>query len=541
MLFNVIARSLRLKLLLVFILLLFAFIAIHAFIRVFWILPQFSALEAASDLKDAQRVVAAFDRIYDELETVVYDNAVWDELYHVIKKENKHYLRENYFLAESFSSLKINGMHFYSPEFESIDYLILDNLQKPLQNSIFINPTEEIKNSALISSSDVLNNQRAPVFKRGLINDESNIIMFVSGSVMPSNEKGDIAGTMLVWRYVDERVTKLLRQILQSEISLLSLTGEGSIPETAFHVRELELGKNFRNRDNNVYLLFDDLEGIPSLMVSYRAPKRMFEDSWLENSLVAAILASFTLLIFLFFLLNEMLISPLKRLRNTIRKVMNEGDYEGTTSIHRQDEIGRLAHLIDILFEKVLSQQKQLVAHNIELRELSDTDELTGIANRRALKNYIERVGRELDESGIKLSFLMVDVDHFKLFNDEYGHKAGDQALRAVAQTMTEYTRESIDLVARYGGEEFAVLLMNIDQDKAVKVATKLCRAIENLKVENRASPTSHYLTISIGITFSDSVRNCSSETMFQMADRALYQAKKEGRNRVVYLPCKID
>jgi diguanylate cyclase (GGDEF)-like protein len=181
------------------------------------------------------------------------------------------------------------------------------------------------------------------------------------------------------------------------------------------------------------------------------------------------------------------------------------------------------AHTLD----QLRAYQKQLEEANARLEERSLTDKLTGVANRagfdRRLHEEIERCKRY----GSRLSLLMIDVDHFKSYNDSHGHLAGDEALAAVALTMQEICRP-VDLIARYGGEEFAVILPTTDQTGAVQTAERLRKAIAATPVGNG------FLTVSIGTTTLDSTDKTSRQ-LIQEADKALYEAKGAGRNRVMH------
>jgi diguanylate cyclase (GGDEF)-like protein len=185
-----------------------------------------------------------------------------------------------------------------------------------------------------------------------------------------------------------------------------------------------------------------------------------------------------------------------------------------------------------------------------ELRRLTTTDPLTGIANRRAFEEALDQEWRRMMRHQTALSLLMIDVDYFKRFNDRYGHVAGDQCLRVVAQALSRRTRRAGELAARYGGEEFAVLLPHVDIVDAEKLAELISASIREQEFPHEGSEVSPYITVSIGVgTIADlpkfaaalsregalpSASLPSAMALVEMADHALYQAKIAGRNRVV-------
>jgi diguanylate cyclase (GGDEF)-like protein len=185
-----------------------------------------------------------------------------------------------------------------------------------------------------------------------------------------------------------------------------------------------------------------------------------------------------------------------------------------------------------------------------ELRRLTTIDPLTGIANRRAFAEALDEEWRRMMRHRTALSLLMIDVDYFKRFNDRYGHVAGDQCLRTVAQTLARRARRAGELAARYGGEEFAVLLPHIDIEDAGKLAEVIAAAIRELEIPHEGSEVARCLTVSIGAaTIADLPKFAAAMSregalpsaslpgamaLVEMADHALYQAKIAGRNRVV-------
>ena len=168
------------------------------------------------------------------------------------------------------------------------------------------------------------------------------------------------------------------------------------------------------------------------------------------------------------------------------------------------------------------------------IQRLSYLDGLTGIPNRRRFDEILLKEWRRLMRSGKPLSIVMCDNDYFKLYNDTYGHQKGDQCLKEVASTLKTSLKRPDDLVARYGGEEFVVILPETDCAGAVKLAETLRSSIENLKLTHEKSSVSHFVTISLGVSTTIPDPGDSPDRLISKADQALYQAKKEGRNRVM-------
>jgi diguanylate cyclase (GGDEF)-like protein len=166
------------------------------------------------------------------------------------------------------------------------------------------------------------------------------------------------------------------------------------------------------------------------------------------------------------------------------------------------------------------------------LRALTLTDGLTGVANRRAFDERLDAEWRRCQRAQASMALLLVDVDHFKAYNDHFGHQAGDSCLVKVGAAMKRCAARPEDLVARYGGEEFAILLPQLDRHGARGVAGKLLAELAHQAIPHPASPTSAHLTISIGVAALTPATNGTPATLVQAADGALYEAKASGRNR---------
>ena len=164
------------------------------------------------------------------------------------------------------------------------------------------------------------------------------------------------------------------------------------------------------------------------------------------------------------------------------------------------------------------------------LKRQSSLDGLTGLPNRRAFDELIEQEWRRGARLKTKLSLIMLDVDHFKQFNDHYGHLAGDDCLRQVGQELASVGR-SIDFVGRYGGEEFACILPHTDLQGAEKVAERLKKAIVGLGITHEYSSAAPQVTISMGVATALPVNERSPEELIDAADKMLYEAKDSGRN----------
>lgn len=179
---------------------------------------------------------------------------------------------------------------------------------------------------------------------------------------------------------------------------------------------------------------------------------------------------------------------------------------------------------------------KELAGANERLTALSMLDGLTGIANRRKLDEYMTREWRNARRERSPITFLMIDIDFFKSFNDIYGHLRGDECLKIISSILVDNVKRGGDLVARYGGEEFAMVLPNTDSAGGQAVADNIFAKLEAVKIPHAASAIGPYVTVSMGVATMIPEANSNYTSLIDKADEALYEAKRCGRcRRVVY------
>jgi diguanylate cyclase (GGDEF)-like protein len=166
------------------------------------------------------------------------------------------------------------------------------------------------------------------------------------------------------------------------------------------------------------------------------------------------------------------------------------------------------------------------------IAEFAENDALTGTKNRRVFDEHLDRLWKRAIEDGRTIAVLLIDVDHFKKYNDRYGHQAGDGALRRVAETLQRFADRPLDVLARYGGEEFAVVLNDTDNRQAAHIADRMCRAVGDLAIE-QCDGVSGRVTISVGVAALAPAAGRDPRGALQLADQALYEAKVRGRNRI--------
>ncbi|OEF97495.1 diguanylate cyclase [Desulfuribacillus alkaliarsenatis] len=205
---------------------------------------------------------------------------------------------------------------------------------------------------------------------------------------------------------------------------------------------------------------------------------------------------------------------------------------------HEENEIvyGEIQRLNELLEQKVIERTEELEIVNARLEELLRIDALTEIPNRKAFDEQLEREWNRSIREQEPLSLMMLDIDCFKQYNDNYGHIQGDLCLKNIASALVSSLLRTTDFVARYGGEEFIILLPNTDKKGAITKANTVLKQIANLRLKHDYSVVTDYVTVSIGVNTIVASALDSSEDFIKDADLAMYQAKANGRNSVFHI-----
>ncbi|PKO91960.1 MAG: sensor domain-containing diguanylate cyclase [Betaproteobacteria bacterium HGW-Betaproteobacteria-1] len=219
------------------------------------------------------------------------------------------------------------------------------------------------------------------------------------------------------------------------------------------------------------------------------------------------------------------------------RALTSSGDYVWIRDVVHvaRKENGEVDSLIGFMFD--ISERKkteqELLTLQKKLEELSFKDGLTGIANRRMFDSILETEWADARRNQSPISLIMLDIDYFKQYNDEYGHIQGDVCLTRVAGILNSASSRPRDFVARIGGEEFAIILPETDEASARKVAERCRIAIEQEKIPHAKSGVSDYLTLSMGLSTAIPGQSDTALSLVEQADKSLYQAKNQGRDRI--------
>lgn len=359
------------------------------------------------------------------------------------------------------------------------------------------------------------------------------------GQVFITDDTGLLIASSLGGKFyelVDNKSQLILAKDFDSPLIQAALT----LPNEGSKLKDFKV-------DGEIYYL--GVEGFHDFNMNWNIYVILAEDDFLAGMKSATkqtglvMILSFVLFILLAVWIAKWVTKPILLL-NQAANELTQGKWLGIIDDGREDELGELSRSFNIMGKKLT----ELVSHlevevdlrTIELQErnemlegLSFLDGLTGIANRRKFDTALESSWQLAYRQQMPLSLIMLDIDFFKNYNDTYGHQAGDDCLKAIASLLNKKARRLSDLVARYGGEEFVIIVQSPESlSKVVDFAEDIRKSVENLKIEHVASPFKD-VTLSLGIVYAIPTKDVSSIAFIERADKALYQAKNGGRNRI--------
>lgn len=480
-----------------------------------------AALEQAEATGDLRRVLVAFEGQAQNLSGVLRSWANWTDLYDHVRQPSSA------FRAEELNTEALAVAQFDWLALQDAQGRFIDLVEVPRPDG-----SQPAKREVEAQSSSYATHF-ASVDRRpgcGLSRVAQQLALVCHSPMYRSDGTGEHVGIIIIGRWVD---TNMLAQVvLQTGRNVqLLLRDPGSapaqMPRTGGPLFGVDKPTIAEEPDRlllsvPVTSLFGRVVGELRMEWPRRdmveAGERLVKT---QRAMVLLVVVSGALLVLL---LDQLVVKRLARLRHELAQVMDEGNWHGSVTQRGRDEIGELAGFFNQLLDLVRRQMG-------ELRNLSTTDALTSLPNRRAFDERLNYLLVRHARQTRAAALIVLDVDHFKPYNDTLGHPAGDEALKAIARCLQTTVRRQLDMPARVGGEEFGVLLEDAGTEGALATAEAIRSAVQALAIPHPEGANLPYLSVSAGVaTFRP---GDTAEALYQRADTALYAAKQAGRNRV--------
>ena len=485
-----------------------------------WVIfPSLHQEERAVVTNELERIEAGLDASKNTLLAQARDWAIWDDTYAFVQGNNPGYPDTN-FSQQMFEELHYQLMIFFNAQGEL--YFLAGINPATGQYHTCRSVEGECRWLADLVHAMQTSIKEDPQQRKSVLYAGFSPLIVASNPILRTDESGPPQGWLFKVRSMDadwlssiERSTGLT--------TTLSVVHDREDDDIAFDITGNTI---FAQRFLTTYPSNEQIAlGVKLKRTSYLASLATFRYVLLWTACLMLLVIGVVLL-----LLEKIILKPLKILTSFTQQI--SVDMTGTNRLlKRVDELGILARA----YQQQLKRQQQL---NAELIQLSTHDPLTELANRRLFDQRLQEAVSHALISAQPLSVMMIDIDHFKLFNDHYGHTEGDSCLRRVAQTMHDVATAHGFFIARTGGEEFSAILPATSATQAMEKSQAISHAVDQLRYPHQLSPVAPYVSVSIGISQLNKDATMTPSELMSTADQALYAAKAAGRHRsMVYTP----
>lgn len=491
----------------------------------FLIFPGFIRLEGQEAQQNIQRINNAIAQEIRTLDTTNLDWANWDDTIVFIETADEGFLKSN-LIGNIVEDLNLHYLQFLTLDAENRWQGSTANLTKA--------DITELDRLIQLTAEDSLLDFNA---RKGLVSLAGRPFILSLRPVLTSTGKGPNRGLVVMGKFVD---IDALQEQTKVIFSLSSLSKKQSEAMLSGILAEIKTGNLYPIRKTNqhkfaMHALLKDINGKEAFILHTTYPRVITNQGLrlVNNAMFFSTIGALALLILYLFLLSRVILNPIHSLTIHVRKIIQSQDYSKKIGMGRKDDIGLLATAFDQLLAKIQVQTNALITANKQLEDMTLTDPLTEIANRRKLDIFLAEEWIRLSRQQEPMTLIMADIDHFKLYNDSYGHDKGDTCLKRVARILAACCHRPADLVSRFGGEEFVILLPDTDSKGGQRVASNMCQALIAEQIEHKASLTAPFVTMSLGVATITPNDKQDGDTLLKAADDALYNAKNQGRNQV--------
>jgi diguanylate cyclase (GGDEF)-like protein len=525
-------------------------------IQYYIIFPSFLELEKLEAKENLQRSIHSITREIDHIDSLCHDWAAWDDTYDFIKSNSEDYIESNLGI-ETFVDNDLSLVYFYDTN-GSVFWGKAYDLNNEEEISIHDFSRDSLPQNHPLVKMDMTVSELADTSVTGIIITDNGPMMVSSRPIITSKNEGPIRGYLIMGQFLNDDLIKSLTE--QTRVNFTIYTKLNSPGKTIKTAKE-KLNDSFsyyieltNDKRLNIYTTYPDIAGNPAFLIKTTIPRDIVLSGLktLRFALISLLMAGICVVAVILYLLQRMIFNPITQLTNHTLSIGKTGNFSARLNMKRTDEIGTLGREFDRMVEMIEQQttvmelvneeltkdiakrikaEEALQEANQMLENLAMLDGLTQIANRRRFDEFLVMEWKRMMRAAKPLSLIICDVDFFKLYNDQYGHLAGDDCLRLIAQSIKSQVKRSSDFAARYGGEEFAIILPETNKTGALNIAESIREGIRQLKIPHASSAVDEYVTLSLGVSTLVPIPELSHDSLVDLADKALYEAKASGRN----------
>jgi len=499
-------------------------IVVNLFVLRSVLFTRFIELEEAYIYDNLVRVEKAVSQELEHLSKLNIDWASWDDSYEFILTKDPDYIKSN-LTEDALSTLSLNFIYFIDNQGGIVWGQTID-LKTKEEMSI-----DEFSEGRFTADNPLTGNTTPQMGTKGIIHTSAGPALVSTMPILHSNSTGSRRGWIIMGSLLNEDAIEKLGK--QTQLTL-SIPANVPFKTRVDGLKKLSNVTFYEVRDSEAIHGYTFIKGISEdqgVVLQADMAREIYKKGEITIRYMAIMISVTMVLVFLFLsvLLQRFIVTPITQLTHHILELERTRDLElrlPQKEVECKDEASILATRVNRLLDTIEEMHKKLV-------DDARIDPLTMLANRRSYKEHLTIEWQRLLRTGGQLSVIMCDIDHFKLYNDHYGHQKGDECLVMVAELIRKIPRRAYDLVARYGGEEFVLIMPEASLDNAVSLAEKIKQAVLNQHIAHEASPTGPWVTLSLGVASTTVVKGTNHEDLVKQADNALYTAKRQGRNRV--------
>ena len=481
--------------------------------RLFIVHPALIESTIEQHQNDIKAVFAAYETEKVNLLRFTSDWAKWDEAYEFTHTKNHNFIKRNF--TGSFLDSGIDAVGILSKNGE----LLYGGINT---STAFT----KVKNLAELSPDLELEQLIAEDENFGFIRVNNELGYFASSHIQDTNQERPVNGTLIFIQILKsdffERISYISKASFThydvNEIDLMGLSSEPLISNT--EINEHTLSEQY-------YIWVSNSIKKPFGLIEIKYPKNSIPKHFDELT-IYSISALLLLPIFITIIIWVVFLAPISKMINQIKTMSDSGNMANLDINSYISEFDTFQNI----FNEIVSHNKE---YQDKLESESQTDGLTKVFNRRHFDEYYDQTWRASTRNSMPIAIIMMDIDHFKRYNDHYGHQKGDDTLVAVAHALQSHTRRAMDFLARYGGEEFVMVCQVDNNAQLEQLLAEILKSITDLNIEHAESSTGKVLTISCGaciVNQPGAWMQKHKDLALKMADQALYKAKNSGRNR---------
>jgi diguanylate cyclase (GGDEF)-like protein len=505
--------------------LLFSALALGAFLAAVYLLSRFALLKAFARLESdsaRQNISHMQNGLHNEqshLEILAVDYGQWDRTYNFMQTHDEAYVRTE-LQPESLKGIQVNFVALFDPS----GRVVVNR-----SSGAWTADDDDIRNiEAVQQRAEAAGLKDAPL--SGILEIKGRLFMLSYHPILNTEGLGTPRGTLVMGREVDESVTSSLSRWMGNPVWLEPADSvANNLPGTLW-TDGANVARSESDATSLNYVAVRDLTGNTRRLLVERTPRSLYLEGKIEISYLWSLLmlAGAVFCGALFFFVDEVLVTRIASLSSDITKVTVSGDLALRLNAEGRDELSDLARAVNTMLTAIQKAKAELLQAQESLRFHAEHDALTGVLNRRAIRDVLRKELARCRRDKNTLGVILADLDHFKKINDHHGHAAGDTVLVTAVQRISSMLR-SYDSLGRYGGEEFLLIAPGCDLALAQKLAERIRSAIsdEAIDLGDNAANVSVSLGVTLGTADSD------PEFLVALADTALYRAKHNGRNRV--------